>query len=140
MPHQYRVDRIVTYEDWDSWVDKGFGYRAFLEFSWKGPLPPDSQIQPGSINAYINEGRWIADCYAGCGGALLVTPADPWFFCCECGSGWYQIVFPGKITRTKIEAELMKRPTIGGVPRTRNWIVGETVDQLKVQNLEHGVE
>ena len=146
MAYPFRTDRIVSYEDWTEWTTpsnvfpEGVGYRRFIQF-WaakaKIAVPDGTQISPITIHAYISEGRWVADCPAGCGGALMVTPNDRWYFCVNCGSGWHRVLFP--TAKRAIETILLKRPLEGGIPKTRNWRVGESVAQLRAENLAHGV-
>lgn len=144
MAYHFRTDKIVAYEDWSEWVDQGFDYRRFLRYWFKKELPPFPPVLAtpdaviGVVAAYVSEGRWVADCPAKCGGALLVTPSDPWYLCVDCGAGWTRVVFPG--ARIAIEALLMKRSLIAGVPKSRNWLVGETVADLVAENLVHGLE
>jgi len=89
----------------------------------------------GDVVAYVNEGRWVADCpQRDCAGAELVDPEWPLFVCCSgCGCGPHCVIFPKD--REKIEAALVKRQ----VPRTRNWLPGETVSDLQRENKAHEV-
>ncbi len=82
--------------------------------------------------AYMNHGRWVADCgREGCPEAHKVTPGDS--FTCE-NCGWVGTVrFPESVE--DIERVLAKRP----VPQTRNWWPWETVETLEVENMLHGV-
>jgi hypothetical protein len=66
------------------------------------------------VYARIDYGRWIADCE--CGGAEMVDPNEPIFFCLSCGnkvtSGRARKVeFPKD--RVKIETETMQQPEGG---------------------------
>ena len=146
MSYPHRTDKIVSYEDWTEWTEpsnafpEGLNYRGFIQF-WaaraKIAVRDVTQISPITVQAYISEGRWVADCPAGCGGALLMPLNDPWYFCVNCGSGWHRVVFPPAMR--EIQTLLLKRPLEGGIPKTRNWRVGESVDQLRAENLAHGV-
>lgn len=83
----------------------------------------------GETAAYVNDGRWIAECPTdGCSAALLVSPEDPRFLCPICWQGWYTVVFPAE--REDIEAILVQRPG----PLSRHWRPGETVDSLAAEN------
>lgn len=115
-----------------------------------------------AVYAEINQGAWIAQCE--CGGAEFVDPAEPIFFCWGCvnrANGGYlrTVVFPEN--REAIESEILKRPVndVRGVsekdraflsmpvvvivdeengtqhPATRSWIPGETVEDLRIQNM-----
>lgn len=100
------------------------------------PDPPPTGLVAGEINAYVNHGRWVADCPC-CSGAMIVDPADPFFFCPECrmqGKGWYYVEFPADLLT--IERLLTARPDI----HTRNWRPGETMDRLSLENRSHGIE
>ena len=101
--------------------------------------------------AYVNHGRWVADC-AVCPSALLVKPlvgdvwpqgdpkagqrwskADP--FVCQdvlCGAV-SELVWPDELG--PVEALLRERPQ----PSNRNWHPGETAGDLLAENIEHGV-
>lgn len=101
-----------------------------------------------SAVAYVNFGRWVADCPAvPCAhpltaeravGAEYVAPGLP-FMCQWC---WNQDIegrfrhvdFPAD--RETLEVELLKRIE----PDTRNWLPGETLADLQIENIAHGVE
>ena len=80
--------------------------------------------------AYVNHGRWVADC--ACNGGELVAPAET-MLCGSCGRT-HTVKFPGPKTRQKIEAALSQR-----VPLNQNWHPDETVDELVAQNIENGM-
>lgn len=111
--------------------------------------------------AFHNHGRWVAYCDAdGCSGAERLWPdgkiqtakkpngevvlderGEPVRYgvtragemvCGNCGHT-SQVRFPSD--GDEIEAVLKRRP----VPETRNWEPGETVSDLKAENLSHGV-
>lgn len=82
----------------------------------------------GTIYAYGNQGRWVADC--PCHGAELVAEGQP-MVCGTCAAT-HQVVFPAE--RVEIDAVLDKRP-----PANQNWYPGETVAQLKAENVTKGV-
>jgi hypothetical protein len=91
----------------------------------------------GKVPAYVNHGRWVADC-PDCNGAELVTPNEP-MMCDACfnegnGGAYRAVVFPR--SQREIEAQLAIRPE----PEHRNWAPGETVAQLRAENAEHGIE
>jgi hypothetical protein len=99
-----------------------------------------------AARAYMNQGRWIADC-PFCGGAERLwdgtvqrrKPA-PFPFglaggllhCGYTGSSC-PVEFPGD--KDTIESILGRRPD----ELTRNWLLDETVEDLLFENLEHGV-
>lgn len=85
--------------------------------------------------AYVNRGRWVADCPFGrCGSAQVVSPADPRYFCPTClnaNSGAFApVVFPPAKKLAAIELALSKRPD----PANRNWWPHESVRQLRDEN------
>lgn len=133
-----RTDVIVKHENWqrESW-------RAFLLRHWRKnqgnrALPPEDGYV-GVIDAYINHGRWVADCPTpGCGAAYIVTPNDTSLLCGNCGTGWWFIRFPRD--RSELEQLLLKRiPGVGRAP-TRNWLPNQTVDDIRDENTEMGIE
>jgi len=90
------------------------------------------------LSAFINEGRWIAECPTGDGNAFVVSRNSDLFWCGICGNrttagSWIRVRFPpGKAA---IERLLMHRPD----ERNRNWLPGETVANLARENRAHGL-
>lgn len=105
--------------------------------------PAQDGVTDGEIVAYVNHGRWIAEC-PDCAGAQLVSELERRFWCLNCGNAavnfaWRHVRMPQK--RTAIEAELVIRPAAKGDRAiTRNWLPGETVKDLQRENVEHGVD
>jgi|TARA_Y100000310_G_scaffold126272_3_gene125066 hypothetical protein len=137
-------DTIFHHEHW-----QGALLREFLLPFWRQsqgltPLPDFLQAQ-GEVKAEVNQGRWVVDCPAGCGGALVVSELEPFFICYECGSQenggqWYHVVYPQ--AKRAIEAQLLKRP----VPfrrffhaANRNWLCGESWQKLRRENVAQGI-
>ena len=58
-----------------------------------------------TVLAYVNHGRWVADC--ACNGGELVTP-DEQMLCGSCGAR-NTVKFPGPKTRGEIETVLDRR-------------------------------
>jgi len=97
------------------------------------------------VRAYVNHGRWVADC-PFCGGAERVwieglrTAPDVEFpfgvvdgvLHCGTTGGTCPVEFPGN--RRDIARVLARRSD----ERTRNWLPGETVEMLVAENVEHG--
>ena len=83
-----------------------------------------------TIYAYINQGRWVADC--PCNGAEIVEPGED-MLCGSC-SMVSTVAFPDEKTRQQIETALLKRH-----PLKQNWTVEETVAELEAQNIENGL-
>jgi hypothetical protein len=96
--------------------------------------------------ARVNHGQWIASCDCGAPADKIPTPGGVVFFdrplvwCVRCrnggtGRGWRPVTVPSSDLRTAVEAVLVLRPDLA----TRNWTPGETVAQLIVENVAHGV-
>ena len=96
------------------------------------------------VKAYLNHGRWIADCpldHEGqkCTGAECVTEDDKVFLCLSCGNteingDFIKVVFPPPGQRHKFEMSLALRPEA-----LRNWVPGETPARIAKENRKHGV-
>ncbi|MGW1246914.1 hypothetical protein [Streptomyces sp. NPDC002535] len=72
----------------------------------------DGVLLDQPLYAQINHGRWTASCT--CLSAQIVTPADPRMWCVECGTGWWQIIFPANVDA--VEQQLLDLPVT-----ERNW-------------------
>jgi len=102
----------------------------------EGPAAPNAK----KAVAVVSGSCWIALCPSGDGGAEFVNFEDPRFFCCNCrnrqwGGKPLRMVLPDPAVRLQVETVLLKRPD----PATRNWEPGESVEDLKVENLSNGV-
>lgn len=95
------------------------------------------------MNAYLNWGRWVVDCpNPGCLSAMAVDAGSAGTVCmcrdveiCDHGPACLAIIRPVWPDDLElIEAVLAGRPR-----RNRNWIPGETVAGLELENLMHGV-
>lgn len=96
-------------------------------------LPEETADEP--LAACINHGRWVVICE--CGDAQLASADDPRFFCVSClnerqGGKWRPVTWPEQ--RSDIEQVLRERFT-----EHANWLPGETVEQLRAENVENGV-
>ena len=105
--------------------------------AWHGLEAPDAPAGDpvGDVYAYVNHGRWVADCpQPGCTGAMMVTEQQP-MHCGnrDCGGGPWTVAFPAE--RQQIEVLLLLRP----VDRNRNWRPGESLAALRAENAEHGL-
>lgn len=136
-------DYIVHHEDNQRYEDLVTFVQGLWHRRGMGVLPPIANVQ-NSVPAYINEGRWVAECPVdGCGGAILVSEKTPLFLCPECGSpengnNWYAVAFPAD--KAVIERVLLKRPSrVPDRAKTRHWRPGESVDDLKRENRERGL-
>jgi hypothetical protein len=134
---------IYHHEHWQSAPLAGF-LILFWRQSQGGALPSFADAK-GSVHARVNQGRWIAECPAGCGGAIVVSEREPYFVCYECGSAendgqWYNVVFPSY--KTAIEEQLLKRPSPFNrhfVSSNRNWLPGESWQRLQEENRTQGI-
>ena len=112
-------------------ADKNYTDRMVDKLTDGGRRILPFEVHDGSeVEAYVNWGRWVADCV--CNGAELVAPGQE-MVCGSCGAR-NTVKFPGVKTRDKIEAALDPRP-----PLRQNWYSDETVDELVAQNIEHGL-
>lgn len=100
--------------------------------------------------AYVNHGRWIADCPTPyCGNALSLEPKQTMFHCSSDVGGCQsiaEVLWPSETEA--IDAVLSNRP----IPATRNWAPaghrqaiscrvpdGQTVADLIAETIEHEV-
>ena len=90
------------------------------------------------VQAYVNWGRWVADC--SCAMAYRVDNFPSALMCKACGEEM-QIEYPPN--REAIEAVLAHRPgqKAGSqiVFSHRNWRPGESIVALRRENREHGL-
>ena len=100
-------------------------------------------LTPVTALAYVNHGRWIAECPHECGAARQLQPHDTLFQCTECLS-ILPITWPSDADG--IWEALQERK----IPRTRNWFpaghpiaerigapVDQTADDLRKEQREH---
>jgi hypothetical protein len=93
--------------------------------------------------AYVNWGRWVSDCPAGCGSAQRLEPGQDVFTCAECGQ-LALIAWPADADRIWFAL------TARILPRNRNWFPaghplalaancphGQGVDDLMAESFEH---
>ena len=77
-------------------------------------------------------GRWMARCE--CGGAEVVDQKEPVFMCCSCMNEEYGRQFRNvKFPQDKEAIETILSERIG---RERNWLPGESLEDLRSQNEE----
>jgi hypothetical protein len=85
--------------------------------------------------AVANQGRWLVTCpLPGCNGAQYASVRDPRFWCVDCDNRaangqWLPVIWPDN--PSEIEDVLTTRPK-----SARNWLPGETVSDLRQQDLE----
>lgn len=103
-------------------------------------------VIPNLARAYVNYGRWIAECPSSDGGALELDPHQGMFNCPEC-KALMPIEWP--YDADAIWNELEKRPAA----RNRNWFPsghdlalrsgrphGQTIDELREEAEANGVD
>jgi len=83
---------------------------------------------PLITRAYVNRGRWIAECE--CRHAAQVSSGDEWR-CPVCGTR-YVVLWPAD--RVAIQDALRQRPV-----ENQNWLPTETINDLLAENIEHGI-
>lgn len=89
--------------------------------------------------ARLNHARWIVDCPdPTCSGCQYAAESDRRFFCNYCynaaaGGGWIDVIWPAN--REAIEEVLGERLD----PRTQNWNPGESLVDLRLENVAGGV-
>lgn len=96
--------------------------------------------------AYINFGRWVADCPTTCGGAWKLAPGQTTTHCTNCGN-IAPVYWPHNAD--ELWEVLLERP----LPRTRNWYPGghplalasgsphgQTPEELRQETIEHIME
>lgn len=90
-------------------------------------------LEPFRVFAEANWGRWVVRC-PRCPSALDGVPGDPAFRCWECGAT-AAVDWPPEATVAGVERLLLMRPDV----TTRNWLPGETLIDLVVENAAHGI-
>lgn len=85
-----------------------------------------------TVRAYVNHGRWVAECPLE-DGYYAVAAKPGRGFTCACHGREYVIAFPPEFA--EIEAVLGRRPAL----RNRNWTPDETVADLERENAAHGI-
>lgn len=119
----------------------GGNYKAYIEHGmmteWDTTVI--NWTPNGSVIAEVIRGNWVARC-PYCPSAIFVDPGHA-FYCPSCAMAGnnYQamsVIWPSDKDRAAIEWLLIQRPN----PRTRNWLPmdGETLDTLKLENLQNG--
>jgi hypothetical protein len=102
-----------------------------------------SLIAPGTSLAFVSWGRWVARCASPhCDSAIefnalkppLLPTFTPAFRCVECGYRT-EVIWPNPEMVYGIERLLLLRPN----PKNQNWLPGETLNDLQMENALHGV-
>jgi|ETNmetMinimDraft_23_1059889.scaffolds.fasta_scaffold120158_2 hypothetical protein len=133
--------KILTHEDMFT-----LGYGKFIrgmaaKKSMHSPAQ-DGAEKVAAVQAYINHGRWVIEC-PDCNGAQIASEEERRFWCLGCGNAsvnfaWRHVRMPRE--RADIEAVLLRRPAARSDKAiTRNWLPGETLRELEMENASHGV-
>lgn len=119
-------------------VQKSGGYRRFVEMTTtkRWSTARVNWQTRGKVPAWIGRSFWRVDC-PYCREAVVAEPGQP-FFCPNClmvsnGGMAMEVIFPPE--RADIERLLLLRP----IPENRNWLPGESVGHLIIENIEHGI-
>ena len=119
--------RRMGYRNWIQWfVSQRLGWGKLL-IPWQEPR--------GSLQAQVTEGLWFASC-PDCKTPVIVDNQEPSFFCTTCLNAGndghpYAVDFRGK---AEVEELFARRKD----PRTRNWLPGETIEDLKREQRTRG--
>lgn len=81
------------------------------------------------VTAYLNHGRWVADC--PCNSGILVDKGPGLYLCRECHT-------LNQITMHE-DWQTVEMLTKDRLPKHRNWTPGEPIGNLMAENVEHGV-
>lgn len=92
-------------------------------------LPWDSRTKPVP---FIAGGKWVVLCE--CGDAPMASPEWDEARCFNCGAIFRGLAWPAQ--RAEIEAELLDRPQAV----VRAWLPDESVEDLRQQNRDRGIE
>ncbi len=93
------------------------------------------------MNAYYNHGRWVVECPAQDCRAALLAPATV----CDCRDEMvcdHPQVPCGTLSRTvmpKNAGEIQRLLDFRPKRVNRNWLPGETLEELKAENVTNGV-
>lgn len=99
---------------------------------WKQQRDNDLTDADETIDAYINESRWVADC-PNCNGGIAAWPENEKGCCLDCGYV-FSVAFPSSKDIREAEDALLARPE-----RNRNWLpASESVSDLKTENTRKG--
>lgn len=90
-----------------------------------------------TVDAYVSDSRWVADCLGGphgtCRGGIACWPEHEYACCLDCGT-IYKVEFPPTSIRALGEVALLGRPE-----NNRHWRPREqTPEELRAENDVHG--
>lgn len=91
------------------------------------PTPWDA---PDGAIPWVNGGKWTVTC--ACGDCPMACPEWDEVRCFLCGAVYRNLIWPPQ--REALERLLVKRPA-----HVRAWFPGESLDDIRAENLAHGV-
>ena len=103
------------------------GRMAFPSLNWRDPWE-----SADTTGVFIAGGKWLIRCE--CRNAPSVHPEWKTARCMECGAVYRDIEMPANAS--EIEAVLVVRPH----PANRAWLWPESVEDLRAENIAHGLE
>jgi hypothetical protein len=100
---------------------------------------PTQIVNTVITRARVDHGRWMADC-PFCPSAQIISKDDRRYFCPECvmekiGGAMVHVVWPSDDKVAEIERLLLRRPR----PAAMGWMPNQSVSELAIENVEHGV-
>lgn len=124
----------AIYQDQRTMLPGGLECETAEDMFWKVWVPHlerFQQIAPtldsSEVIPYLSAGRWVADCT--CGGGMACWDRNPYACCLGCGR-MCKVSWQPPAIRSEVMRLLAGRPE-----GNRNWDVGETVEELKIQNV-----
>lgn len=116
-------------------------------FDLEGQTASTFKLDMSSMaRAYVNWGKWVADCPAGCGGAMALNPHQGLFHCGEC-QHMATLEWPNNVD--EIWEALEERP----FARIKNWFPpnhelailsgephGQSAEELRQEARDHGLD
>lgn len=105
-PTREPLRRLEHYLDW---LDSLAAQRGLLPKL----RPQGHNPELGAAYARVDDGRWIADCPAGCGSACELIAGETRYWCTECGNGGTghtaPLVWPERMDRLVTNLESLPR-------------------------------
>lgn len=116
------------------------GYRQYIErvcaVRWNYNVTWQRDRRARRLLAFVDKSNWVYRCE--CGEQVVAETSFPLAFCPNCLNAEFNhlarvIEFPNAIMRPAIEMILLAR----WYPENRNWLLGETLDDLIAENIQH---
>ncbi|TMR11756.1 hypothetical protein ETD86_34880 [Nonomuraea turkmeniaca] len=101
---------IRRLEDYLDWLDSIAAARQLPP----KPRPNGHNPTLGAAYARVDDGRWLADCPAGCGSACDLIPGETRWWCTECANGGTghtaPLIWPDAVDKLTVNLESLPRP------------------------------